>query len=160
MKLKNEEEINARVENINKRLKNSSNLSLNELKELYNDLKYNKTYFIDATFKHNIRFPKNIIKAICVLFDTFLMFQIGFNFTIFLLFLLEVEVLRIFEDIMYGKESESFNTLIRNLEDDISKKSKEEKKEIKETISKEETMKPSYSLTNSMKLERTLKKGE
>ena len=89
MKIKNEEEINARIVNINKRLKNSSNLSLNELKELYNDLKYNKTYFIDATFKHNIRIPKNIIKAICVVFDTFLMFQIGFNFTIFLLFLLE-----------------------------------------------------------------------
>ena len=160
MKLKNEEEINTRIENINKRLKNSSNLSLNELKELYNDLNYNKTYFIDATFKHNIRIPKNVIKVICVLFDTFLMLQIGFNFTIFLLFLLEVEVLRIFEDIMYGKESENFDTLIRNLEDDIYKKSQDEKQEIKEVISKGETITPSYSLTNSMKLARTLKKGE
>ena len=160
MKLKNEEEINAKIANINKRLKNSSNLSLNELKELYNDLKYNKTYFIDATFKHNIRISKNIIKAICVLFDTYLMLIFGFNITIFLLFLFEVEILRIFEDIMYGKESESFNTLIRNLEDDIYKKGENNKKEIKETISQEETITPSYSLTNSMKLTRTLKKGE
>ena len=61
---------------------------------------------------------------------------------------------------MYGKESENFDALIRNLEDDIYKKSQDENKEIKETIQKEEAITPSYSLTNSMKLARTLKKGE
>ena len=90
MKLKNEEEINTKISTINKRLKNSKNLSLNDLKELYNDLNYNKTYFIDSTFKRNIRISKNIIKVICVLFDTYLMFIFGFNITIFLLFLLEL----------------------------------------------------------------------
>ena len=161
MKLKNEEEINAKVKNINKRLKNNNNLSLNELKELYNDLNYNKTYFIDSTFKHNIRIPKNIIKIIYVLFDTYLMFIFGFNFKIFLLFLLEVEVLRIFEDVMYGKESEDFKILMRNLEDDIYKRSQTEKPELKENIYKDKDIsKENYSLTNSMKLTRTLKKGE
>ena len=161
MKLKNEEKIRAKVSTINERLKNIDNLSLNELKLLYNDLIYNKTYFINDTFKQNIRIPKNIIKFICVLFYTYLMFIFGFNITIFLLFLFEVEGLRIFEDIMYGKESDNFKITLHNLEEEISNKIlNTPSKEIKSPENKEIVLNSNHSLNNSMKLVRALKKRE
>ena len=62
---------------------------------------------------------------------------------------------------MYGKESDNFNILMRNLEEEISNKTKNSNTNtIKATKNKEPIVNSNYSLNNSMKLERTLKKGE
>ncbi len=160
VKLKNEEEIALRIKTIDDRLKDIDKLSINELKLLYNDLIYNKTYYINSEVKHNSKLAKNILKLGCVLLDTYLILLLNFHLVIFLLFLLEAEGLRLFVDAKFVKENQNYDNLMKDLEKIIIDKSRKEVKTEENLSSEVLTIEPSYSLNKTQKLVRRLKKGD